>query len=332
MVRWDISANGSYVIPFGYDASNYIPFTYQQTTGTSGIVSLGTYRSIPDNTPFPPTVTHVRDVNGVDNSAQTVDRFWYIDVPGSVTSSLNFTFVATEGSGIVSPRAQLWEPVTMGWWPPSGVQSNPTGNSTNASGITAFNNWWTLSAAASPLPVELIYFDAIVNNKSVDLNWKTATEINNDYFTLLKSKNGIDFEPIAVVDGAGTTTSPRSYSYTDEQPYNEISYYRLQQTDFDGKITLSEIKSVYLKPITVISFYPNPVTVGESLTITVQNSNNFNVELFDGTGKKVYSEFIYINSFSSHKIDINKLGLDHGMYFIKVYNDQYQSTDKIIFN
>lgn len=82
-MNWPFFSNGSYTVPFGYDASTYIPFTYQQTSGTTGTLAAGTYRSAADNTPYPPTVTHVRDASGSDNSANTVDRFWYVTVSGS---------------------------------------------------------------------------------------------------------------------------------------------------------------------------------------------------------------------------------------------------------
>ncbi|MCP4458054.1 MAG: hypothetical protein GY816_08535 [Cytophagales bacterium] len=84
------------------------------------------------------------------------------------------------------------------------------------------------------MPVELIFFDARIEEDFVELNWATAMEDNNDFFTIEKSLDGSTFTLLAQVDGAGTFTSALNYFLTDTSPYNGLSYYRLSQTDFDG--------------------------------------------------------------------------------------------------
>jgi hypothetical protein len=93
------------------------------------------------------------------------------------------------------------------------------------------------------LPIELISF---TGESYVDYNlikWVTASEINNDYFTIERSLDGINFIILNNVDGAGTSTSIRNYSLSDYQP-NDITYYRLRQTDFNGDNKTSEIIAV----------------------------------------------------------------------------------------
>ena len=94
----------------------------------------------------------------------------------------------------------------------------------------------------TPLPVQLIHFDAKLNNNSVQLSWQTASEVNNDFFTVLKSTNGLEFYEIQKISGAGSSSNLNSYHYTDHQISNGISYYRLQQTDFDGKTEFFKAK------------------------------------------------------------------------------------------
>lgn len=86
-----------------------------------------------------------------------------------------------------------------------------------------------------PFPIDLINFDAKTNTNGIQLHWSTATEINNDYFTLERSIDGNNWEILAYVEGAGNSNQQLNYEYTDEYPYHGISYYRLKQTDFDGK-------------------------------------------------------------------------------------------------
>jgi len=85
------------------------------------------------------------------------------------------------------------------------------------------------------LPVELLSFNTFVNREGVELRWATATEINNDYFTIERSNDLRMWEVLGFVGGSGTTSRPNSYSFTDTQPLAGIGYYRMKQTDFDGQ-------------------------------------------------------------------------------------------------
>ena len=116
------------------------------------------------------------------------------------------------------------------------------------------------------LPVELLSFEASVIDRTVALTWVTASENNNDFFTLLRSKDGQDFEAIGQVAGAGNSTAAITYSYVDERPYQGLSYYKLVQTDFDG--TEAEVGLVLVSmpdnpQELTIAVYPNPFAADE---------------------------------------------------------------------
>lgn len=85
------------------------------------------------------------------------------------------------------------------------------------------------------LPVELLSFNAKKRNNSVELDWTTASENNNDYFEIQRSKDGMAFETIDIVYGNGTSTVMNQYSYTDVTSLSGTSFYRLKQVDFDGQ-------------------------------------------------------------------------------------------------
>ncbi len=330
MVNWTINSNGSHTLPFGYNAANYIPFTFQQTSGAAGVVSLATYRTAADNTPFPATVTHVRDASGNDNSAATVDRFWHVTTSGVANANLTFTYAPSEGTGIVAPRAQLWEPSSIGWFPPVAGQSNPTGNSTLAGSFSGFNTWWTLSAGSSPLPVELISFDVKKSGNEADINWITASEINNDFFTILKSANGTNFETLEVVDGAGNSNSPIAYSTIDKAPIPGTNYYRLQQTDFDGKSTYSEIKSLFFGKAGVYSVFPNPVTNSSDIFVNVPTNGEYTISIIESAGKLVYDKKYDVGENKEIDLQCGNLLLGSGMYHIKITGPDESFTQKLI--
>ncbi|HRJ29850.1 MAG TPA: hypothetical protein PLV21_06285 [Cyclobacteriaceae bacterium] len=139
-----------------------------------------------------------------------------------------------------------------------------TGTATNgtiitSAAVTAFSPFTLASTnAENPLPVELVYFRAnLTPEKLVNLEWQTASELNNDGFEVERSKDGFDFTSIARINGAGTTSTKNDYALLDQFPLSGTSYYRLKQIDFDGTYTYSYVVSVKRgdDPFTV---YPNP--------------------------------------------------------------------------
>ncbi|MFH2144138.1 MAG: T9SS type A sorting domain-containing protein [Bacteroidota bacterium] len=131
------------------------------------------------------------------------------------------------------------------------------------------------------LPIELLSFDADYNTEgNVLLEWITAVEVNNDYFIIEKTSDGKNFQTLTVIDGSGTTNYITKYFYVDEKPFDGVTYYRLRQTDFDGKSTLSHLISVRKSSSLENSFniFPNPVQSGQSSFI---QANGFepNIEI-----------------------------------------------------
>lgn len=114
----------------------------------------------------------------------------------------------------------------------------------------------------APLPVELLYFTAVVNdNGVVDLKWATATEQNNHFFTLERSTNGISYTSVARIDGRGNSTQHVYYEHTDRPQGTGTFYYRLSQTDYDGQREVFPLVAVEIEQTNtgcVLSVYPNP--------------------------------------------------------------------------
>ena len=146
-----------------------------------------------------------------------------------------------------------------------------------------------------PLPVELLKFSASLENKSVSLDWITATEINNDYFIVEKSQDAISFKNIGMVyslaDG-GNSNTILNYNFIDNDVTSGVYYYRLKQFDIDGTYTYSEIVSVILNSTGTFSICPNPAKETVEITYFCSGFDQPIVKLYDERGRLVLSQKI----------------------------------------
>jgi hypothetical protein len=168
-----------------------------------------------------------------------------------------------------------------------------TGSITSTSSPTAFNSFSTFTLAnkiggSNVLPIELLYFRAQPDNNRVDLQWATSTESNNSYFTIEKSKDGVSFDSlqkIATEAPNGNSSVELNYNTQDPNPYAGISYYRLKQTDLDGKQQYSAIVSVDFIKRQSLSIYPNPTRGSIYVTGVDPSETSLKAEWFDLSGK-----------------------------------------------
>lgn len=173
----------------------------------------------------------------------------------------------------------------------------------------------------STLPINLLSFSADISNGATELTWITATEQNNDFFTIERNINGEGFKPIATIKGAGNSNQKLYYSYTDNQSVSAPTYYRLKQTDFDGTYTYS--KPIAVMPdesmIAQFSLYPNPVT--DDYIILEYNASaaiNLSITISDNAGRKCHDETIVLEQ-GNHAIRINSLNkLKPGLYMASI--------------
>lgn len=175
-----------------------------------------------------------------------------------------------------------------------------TTGSYSGDGDTFGNNPTTSITAGScvrsvTLPVELINFDAILENSKVIINWSTASEKNNKQFNILRSSNGLDFNLIATIEGAGNSNTSISYSYNDINPPKSTLYYLLKQTDFDGKsetFNLISISNEANSDECSMSVNPNPC-IGKC-TVEFKDCNEDDLkdarfQVYDAMGNVIYA-------------------------------------------
>lgn len=178
--------------------------------------------------------------------------------------------------------------------------------------------------AVIPLPVELTQFEAQAVAPNVLVRWETKSETNNDYFTLWRSRDGVSFEQIAHIAGAGNTSIPRHYSFVDNNPISGIAYYRLQQTDFDGTTTVHHVIPVNFAPeqriFTVVNSFNKGVTTLQCNFSAAEYSNV--IRVYSVKGELIYEQ----NIDAGIKQQDITLNLKSGIYIVRnFYNNKISS-------
>ena len=148
------------------------------------------------------------------------------------------------------------------------------------------------TCTSASLPIELIEFNVFSYNDKNVIKWKTATEINNSHFIIEKSIDVENWEVIAIIEGAGNSTTTISYEYTENFENNGIAYYRLIQVDYDGRSETSDIVSV--QGFTEFNIWPNPSKDG-NFNIYYPYSDKIIIEIYDMASNLVYNELFTIN-------------------------------------
>lgn len=153
------------------------------------------------------------------------------------------------------------------------------------------------------LPIDLLFFKASCSDEDVQLYWATASEFNNSYFTIEGGDESGYFRPVAIVQGSGTSNERVDYSLNVDK---NSKYFRIKQTDYNGKFTYSNIISVDCDE-NQIQLFPTLASEGESITILGEVSS---IRVFDGIGREIFPV-----------IQRNKVGgLEQGIYFFVINN------------
>ena len=229
--------------------------------------------------------------------------------------------------------------IAIGEWPNVGGTglANPGGGAyyvnawSGAGGDDSFI--MKMGSIAGVLPVELFSFLATCDNQEIELNWTTASERNNDYFTIERSTDGKNFENIGTVKGTGNSSTAQNYSFIDTDPIAATSYYRLKQTDYNGQ-------SETFSPVSVscaehsgffMNVSPNPVSDGH-IYVTIHGAKNEKVlvVLTNILGRELYSKMLIEDVDSSlFSIDMQN-NLSSGIYFVTASNKDKFISKKLI--
>lgn len=208
---------------------------------------------------------------------------------------------------------------------------NSSGGSYAGSGAGS-NNSGIIPSAAGPLPIELIEFKAELLSNKVKLSWTTASEKNNDYFTLERSTDGQNFKEIGKLQGAGNSRSKLSYSYDDTSPNYGMNYYRLKQTDFNGVYKYTDLIGLNVDKYVEQIIFPNPVSKNGLLNISIENDNRkqYDLQIYSITGKEIYSGLVTKDQDQSYTLNLLPLDLQPGIYLIRLSGLYSNSLSKLV--
>jgi hypothetical protein len=269
-------------------------------------------------------------VTGLNPEDQISNAYWDITATGGSGFTYDITLyydAAIFGTLIdEATMAIAKQHETDPWVVFSNCVLNVTEKTITYTGLSTFSKY-TLKDGGQHLPISLMSFSGKQNEDNIDLAWKTASEINNDYFTLERSEDCKTFESIGKVNGAGNSNMVLKYDFIDKDAVKNAKvsrlYYRLKQTDFDGKFTYSGIISILLNTesgsgIEILSASPNPFKNDVFLSFSSISDGPALMKLYDMNGKLVkVQETEAMEGINTLTLSDNA-SLPKGMYFINV--------------
>lgn len=297
------------------------------------------------------------------NVALVPGNIYYLMIDGNAGDVCNYNISANSGVAIAdagidksvctnSTTLNAAVAIGTGTWTVisgTGTFSSQNSNVTNVSGLTAGTNifQWTINTAycgtisdeitvdaGCLLPVELTRFDGNCIGNNIVLKWQTISEKNNNIFNIERSIDGINFEVIGMIRGAGTSENYNNYSFIDTEKVVAFSYYRLSQIDYNGKRSQSKIISVEhgcgVNVDAEISIYPNPSSNNTSVRLKLTNSSSIYIEVYIGIG-----QLMKITPFKNYEAGLQEISLEtsefpSGIYFVKTIVDDKEYIQKFV--
>ncbi len=360
MKRWFAAAantgNSTGLFPFGVEVSNDTINRHMllEYTGVPTGGSLTAYFKDTEGMLWPwqwlqvqPWVLPYGSCSGFLVGSLCGDGYWQTDAGNGLAGGTYS--ISLRGDGLVNPASYLCmltsvkSATTNDAWD-FGISGNRDLVSrtilqplVKRSGVTTGFSKWGLAGGGEPvpLPISLLSFDAECEDNVVDITWSTASEINNDYFTIQRSTDATSWEFVKNIPGHGNSNMVLYYATTDNDPYSGVSYYRLKQTDFDGS-------SETFSPVAVIcresnqwqgiSYYPNPFT--SEIVVDMQNLDfdRAVLRIYDLLGKIVFEQDLESSDLVDQKLTLNLNLLPAGMYSAEFVTDGYSNTSKIVKN
>ena len=190
------------------------------------------------------------------------------------------------------------------------------------------------------LPVELILFSVRKYNSLIQLNWQTATEVNNYGFEIERQilkqvqNDSNSWQKIGFVQGHGNSNSPKDYSFIDQEKVAERSRsYRLKQLDADGSFHYSDVVSVNNalgKSFKLFAPYPNPFNPNTTIKFSIPAASNVSLKIYDIIGNEIANLVNGRKDAGEYEVDFNAKNLPSGIYFSTLRSNGNTQTQKLI--
>ncbi|MBK9175034.1 MAG: T9SS type A sorting domain-containing protein [Flavobacteriales bacterium] len=244
----------------------------------------------------------------------------------------------------LAPVRCNWNGVSFGG---TGLEAPPPagGNATNfepplnvgsqTQWLICFSNWSSVTTAVplqfggtavvscSPLPMDLMLFDAAVEGRTVELEWLTLSESNSSRFVVERSMDGLDWTDIVMLAAAGTSQQPLLYKAVDGNPLQGTSYYRLRMIDLDGSYQHSLVRSITMKHSS-LSIIPNPA---QGRFVVHGIGDGAEVRLIDALGRPVPNS---VSRVSDSAVEVEPWGVSPGIYTVQIISDGATSSSRVL--
>ncbi|MDP4251491.1 MAG: T9SS type A sorting domain-containing protein [Bacteroidota bacterium] len=236
-----------------------------------------------------------------------------IGASGALTSGAGFTNRSVANNNIIEDK----KAATVGSYNTSFTSAGGLWVAQMASFIT--------TSSLIILPIDLLSFTGQCNNGHIVLAWTTASESNNDYFTVERSADGANWETIGTTQSAGNSPVSQNYSFTADQTNDQISYFRLKQTDLDGQFKYFRTIQVNncFKNDAGLNIYPNPSN-GRSLfgKLNLKASEAYTIEIFDNLGRPISR---LVSTQPEFAVNFQQT-LPSGVYFVKISSADFSAV------
>lgn len=337
VLRRNLSGLGSFTAPIG--GTSYSPITVTLTSAT-----IGGGASIDFSVTDAPHPNRDRDNTGDpspgddDGTPATdfLDVFWTVsgnNVTG-VTYNASYQYDASDFTQTTETNmvGTLYRTVSgiIDWLAQGTV--NSTTNVVTFTDADAFGDLYAMDDTMDRLPIVLLSFEAFEIGNAVILEWVTQSEENNDFYTIERSVDGDNFEPILRMAGAGNSNELITYNAKDESPMEGRSFYRLKQTDFNGRFEYSEILSVYYeKPefYDGLTLSSNPLKRGEILEISGDFTQPSNLRITSLDGKTLLKRLL--PSLNKNKVQVElPYTINSGMYLVTLIQEKRKLSKRLV--
>ncbi|MEQ9660272.1 T9SS type A sorting domain-containing protein, partial [Fulvivirga sp.] len=346
-IRKSLNFNSSFTFPIG-SINQWRPATVNNVS-TGGLTWEAEY--FEGDPTSDPLVDNLNATNPGQILTISSGEYWKISdgngAPSGVTATVGLSWgVESDVSSVSSEREELevmvwndglssWDNLGGGSFSGGHAESGGTFSATTTASFS--ENIFTLGSGdlANPLPIVLKSFTGRREANNHILKWVTTSEINNDYFELQRSADGLIYESLAVIEGNGTTLEEITYNYIDSNPLIGKNYYQLVQVDYDGTTVIVD-KKVLLEFVPEdtdlqFSIYPNPTNEFDiNLRIKADSRDNVVITMFDLYGKKVMEKVVETYELFE---DLNlkpDQSLHQGIYLITVEQFGIKKSKRVI--
>ena len=212
---------------------------------------------------------------------------------------------------------------------------------TTRNALTTAGNWSSTTTAyhdltstitSGQLPVELSSFTATENGNSIELKWRTETEVNNYGFEIHRSTDRTSWSKIGFVPGSGNSNAPKDYSFTDQSLPNGTLYYRLKQEDLNGNFEYSKVINLNhnaASDVVLYQNYPNPFNPTTRIEYLLPKSSHVSLIVYDLLGRKIITLKNEYETAGKHSVGFNGTNLSSGIYFYVLTADNFTISKKM---